>query len=122
MDPTPLFTEAVKLGFVVVLLLAAVIGLIQWVKGLEAARTAREAQDRIERKERDAQARQECIEREQALANRLTIMENRSHGEIATLLTSAVSALESNATALKRLTDEDSGLQLALLNGLKSRD
>jgi hypothetical protein len=122
MDPTPLFTEAVKLGFVVVLLLAAVIGLIQWVKGLETARNAREVQDRIERKERDAQARQECIEREQALANRLTIMENRSHGEIATLLTSAVSALESNATALKRLTDEDSGLQLALLNGLKSRD
>jgi hypothetical protein len=122
MDPTPLLTEAVKLGFVVVLLLAAVIGLIQWVKGLEAARNAREVQDRIERRERDVQARQECIEREQALANRLTIMENRSHGEMATLLTSAVSALESNATALKRLTDEDSGFQLALIDGRRKHD
>lgn len=119
MEPNILFTEAGKLGFVVLLLLAAVYGLVKWVQGLESARNKRDSEEKVLSLAREAEARKDCIERERSLADRLRLVEDRQHGEATILLTSAVKALESNAYALKRLTDEDSGLRLALIDTRK---
>lgn len=106
MDLSVLFSEAAKLGFVVLLLLAAVIGLVKWVRGLTEKAEIREGQ-----------ARQECLERERALAERLNKVEDRQFGEHAKTMERCASALEMNARAIEKLTDRDTGLHLALVNG-----
>lgn len=106
MDISILFSEAAKLGFVVLLLLAAVIGLVKWVRGLTTRGELREEQ-----------SRKECMERERALAERLNKVEDRQFGEHSRILERCASALEMNARAVEKLTDRDTGLHLALLNG-----
>ena len=103
MDLSILLTEAAKLGFVVLLLLAAVIGLVKWVRSLMASASAREEQ-----------ARKECLDRESRLAERLSRVEDRQHGEIADLLNRSVTALEIHARVIERLCDKDSGMHRAL--------
>ncbi len=106
MDLSVLFSEAAKLGFVVLMLLAAVIGLVRWVRGLT---------DKAEK--REEQARKECLERERALAERLNKVEDRQYGEHAKLMERTANALEMHARAIEKLTDRDTGLHLALVNG-----
>lgn len=109
MDLSVLFGEAAKLGFIVLLLLAVSLGLVKWVRSLLAASDARAAQDR-----------QECLERERRLAERLNNVEDRQIGDYGRTLDRCAAALEMNARAIEKLTDKDTGLHLALVKGQQS--
>jgi hypothetical protein len=102
-DLTALFSEAAKLGFVVFLLLVAVVGLVKWVRGLQDRSDANALEDR-----------KECQAREKALAERLGKVEDRQFGEHSDVLRRCASALELNARAFDKLTDSDTGLHRAL--------
>lgn len=107
MDPTVLFGEAAKLGFVVLLLLFAVVYLVRRDDRIQADDRARTV-GMIEGN------RKECLEREQDLSQRLRNVEDRSHGESAELLRSCASALKTNADTFAKLVEHDSGQHRAL--------
>lgn len=114
MDLSILLSEAAKLGFVVLLLLAAVIGLVKWVRSLMAQKDEQSREDRASAAKREENARAECLERESRLADRLSRVEDRQHGENAELLSRSVAALEIHARVIERLCDKDSGMHRAL--------
>lgn len=109
MDPTVLFGEAAKLGFVVLLLLFAVVYLVR-------------RDDRIQSEDRLRTAgmiegnRKECLEREQDMNQRLRAVEDRSHGETAELLRTCAHTLKTNADTFAKLIEHDSGAHRALTN------
>lgn len=100
MDPTILFGEAAKLGFVVLLLLFAVVYLVRRddrIQNTDRERTAKMLSDN----------RKDCIDREQDLSNRLRTVEDRQHGESAELLRRSCAALEKNANAFEIMASRD---------------
>jgi len=108
MEPTVLFAEAAKLGFVVLLLLFAVVYLARRDDSIQ--KTDRERTAHIL-----AENRRDCMEREQDLSKRLRDVEDRQHGENAELMKSAHialihagAALERNARAFEILMKKDS--------------
>lgn len=114
MDPTILFNEAVKLGFVVLLLLTAVVYLVR--------RFDRLSQDERERVALTiGQNRDDCVRREQDLSERLRQVEDRQYGQIgealnraSDALTHSAAALEHNARAFEILVKQDTGVHRAL--------
>lgn len=114
MDLSVLFAEGAKLGFVVILLLSAVVYLVR--------RFDRLSQDERERVAMTlAQNRDDCVRRERDLSERLRQVEDRQHGEHAEILhrasdalTHSAAALECNARAFEILVKQDSGVHRAL--------
>ena len=99
MDLPLLFAEAAKLGFIVLLLVFAVVYF------------ARRADKQTESVAKAlAASTQECVEREGRLASRLQLVEDRQHGEGADLIRQATSALEINAKTFDYLARRDTNL------------
>lgn len=121
MEPVPLtisnlLTEAAKIGFVVLLLLVAVIALVAWIKGIERDRKeerASEEQDRKERdekrdretKEREAIERQRCQDDNNRLANRINFLEERSHQEAQGMLGKCLETMQTCASAINGMVE-----------------
>lgn len=103
MDFSPLLTEAAKLGFVVLLLVFAVVYFAR-----RADKSAGENQERMARTLEISRA--DCVDRENKLATRLQSIEDRHHGESAETIRSATAALEMNAKTFEYLARRDSAL------------
>lgn len=119
-----LMTEAAKLGFVVLLLLFAVLGLVAWIKSIERDRKeerAREEQDRKDRdekrdreaKEREAIERQRCQDDTNRLANRINFLEERSHQEAQGMLGKCLETMQTCASAINGMVELEKTKQTA---------
>lgn len=107
MDPTVLFSEAAKLGFGVLALTFAVVCL--WRRD-----NAMQVTDRARTDKAIADQAAACAAREEKMAERIRHLEDRDHEESKETTGRVLTALETTARVLEKLTDNDSGLHLAL--------
>lgn len=100
MDPAvaSLLTEASKLGFVVLLLVVAVVCLVRWVKRLED-----------ERKVRETEAAARCKTEIEAAVKRIQFLEDRAHNEQQGMLDKCMDTLQTNARAFEHLVELERG-------------
>lgn len=109
MPPEPvtssLFVEATKLGFVVLLLLAAVYLLVRWVRQLEAQRDQREKEDRLARDEREKDQRAECRKEIASLVGEVRRLEESRYQDQKQLNSRCLDVLDRNAETFQRLVD-----------------
>jgi predicted Holliday junction resolvase-like endonuclease len=105
MDPSPIFTEAAKLGFVVLLLLAAVYLLVKRQDRLENQRMVREAAIEEERKERERQQRESCAKEIASLVADVRALQSSRYEDARSLLVQGMDVLRINAESFGRLVD-----------------
>ena len=127
MDPAAislLLSDAAKLGFVVFLLLVAVLGLVAWIKSIERERKDERAQEERDRKERDEKRDRDAKEREaierhrcqddtNRLANRINFLEERSHQEAHGMLGKCLETMQTCASAINGMVELEKTKQTA---------
>ena len=113
MDPVTingLVTEGGKLGFVVLLLLWAVIYLMKRDRASDARTDATVKQAREDAIAREQTSREQCMDREHELSERLRALEDRQYSESAKIMDKCASALVDNAAAFRAIAETPSGL------------
>jgi hypothetical protein len=113
MDPVTIngiITEGSKLGFVVLLLLWAVIYLIKRDRASDARTDAMVKQQREDQIQRERENRTQCLERENNLSERLRLLEDRQDSERAQVMAKCAQALVDNAAAFRAIAETPSGL------------
>ena len=113
MDPVAinnLMTEASRAGLTVLLLLSAVIYLIRRDRTSDARTDARVKQEREDAIAREQASREQCMDREHELSERLRVLEDRQYSENAKIMDKCANALVDNAAAFRAIAETPSGL------------
>lgn len=105
MDLSLLLNEAAKLGFVVLLLLAAVYLLVKRQDRLENQRLVRDMAIEDERKERERQQRESCAKEIAGLVADVRALQASRYDDARELLGQAMGVLQLNAESFGRLVD-----------------
>lgn len=112
MDPVtaPLLSAGAQYGIGGLILVGAVLWLVRRDRLSDQRTDAMVARDRADALQREAKASEECLAREQRLAERLGVLEDRQHEQQRQLLADCSRALADNAAAFRAIAETPSGL------------